>query len=155
MKKIISTRDFADIKRMAQIVNPKVSRKTTLLKQKAKIDAEIAELDEAISLLEGGIKCKFLGLGTEQLVKKVVSPAVKENGTPCIDAKTGKQLTKTTWEPLPCLVYNEEKNNYTLTVEESNNIEVPAETPSAGSDFDADVEQAAQVTEENDNPFGM
>ena len=45
MKKIISTRDFADIKRMAQIVNPKVSRKTTLLKQKAKIDAEIAELN--------------------------------------------------------------------------------------------------------------
>ena len=155
MEKIISTRDFADIKRMAQIVNPKVSRKTTLLKQKAKIDAEIAELNEAISLLEGGIKCKFLGLGTEQLVKKVVSPAVREDGTPYIDTKTGKQLTKTTWEPLPCLVYNEEKNNYTLTVEESNNIEVPDETPSAGSDFDVDVEKAAQVTEENDNPFGM
>ena len=49
MEKIISTRDFADIKRMAQIVNPKVSRKTTLLKQKAKIDAEIAELDEALA----------------------------------------------------------------------------------------------------------
>lgn len=153
MEKIISTRDFADIKRMAQIVNPKVSRKNTLLKQKAKIDAEIAELNEAISLLEGGIKCKFLGLGTEQLVKKVVSPAFKEDGTPYIDAKTGKQLTKTTWEPLPCLVYNEEKNNYTLTVSE--NIEVPYETPSAGSDFDVDAEQAAQVTEENDNPFGM
>ena len=153
MEKIISTRDFADIKRMAQIVNPKVSRKTTLLKQKAKIDAEIAELNEAISLLEGGIKCKFLGLGTEQLVKKVVSPAVREDGTPYIDAKTGKQLTKTTWEPLPCLVYNEEKNNYTLTVGED--VEVPAETPSAGSDFDVDAEKAAQVTEENDNPFGM
>lgn len=155
MEKIISTRDFADIKRMAQIVNPKVSRKNTLLKQKAKIDAEIADLNKDISLLESGIKCKFLGLGTEQLVKKVVSPAVREDGTPYIDAKTGKQLTKTTWEPLPCLVYNEEKNNYTLTVEESNNIEVPYETPSAGSDFDVDVEQTAQVTEENDNPFGM
>ena len=155
MEKIISTRDFADIKRMAQIVNPKVSRKTTLLKQKDKIDTEIAELNKAIFLLESGIKCKFLGLGTEQLVKKVVSPAVREDGTPYIDAKTGKQLTKTTWEPLPCLVYNEEKNNYTLTVEESNNIEVPDETPSAGSDFDVDVDKAAQVTEENDNPFGM
>lgn len=153
MEKIISTRDFADIKRMAQIVNPKVSRKTTLLKQKAKIDAEIAELNEAISLLEGGIKCKFLGLGTEQLVKKVVSPATKEDGTPCIDAKTGKQLTKTTWEPLPCLVYNEEKNNYTLTVDED--IKVSTEIPSAGSDFDVDAEKAAQVTEDNDNPFDM
>ena len=153
MEKIISTRDFADIKRMAQIVNPKVSRKNTLLKQKAKIDAEIAELNEAISLLEGGIKCKFLGLGTEQLVKKVVSPATKEDGTPCIDAKTGKQLTKTTWEPLPCLVYNEEKNNYTLTADED--VKVSTETPSAGSDFDVDTEQTAQVTEENDNPFNM
>ena len=153
MEKIISTRDFADIKRMAQIVNPKVSRKTTLLKQKAKIDAEIAELNEAISLLEGGIKCKFLGLGTEQLVKKVVSPAVREDGTPYIDAKTGKQLTKTTWEPLPCLVYNEEKNNYTLTVDED--VKVSTETPSAGSDFDVDAEKAAQVTEDNDNPFDM
>lgn len=52
-------------------------------------------------------------------------------------------------------VYNEEKNNYTLTVEEGEDDEAPAETPSAGSDFDVDVEQAAQVTEENDNPFGM
>ena len=155
MEKIISTRDFADIKRMAQIVNPKVSRKTTLLKQKDKIDTEIAELNKAIFLLESGIKCKFLGLGTEQLVKKVVSPAVREDGTPYIDAKTGKQLTKTTWEPLPCLVYNEEKNNYTLTVEEGESIEVPAETHSAGSDFDVVVEKTAQVTEENDNPFGM
>ena len=155
MEKIISTRDFADIKRMAQIVNPKVSRKTTLLKQKDKIDTEIAELNKAIFLLESGIKCKFLGLGTEQLVKKVVSPAVREDGTPYIDAKTGKQLTKTTWEPLPCLVYNEEKNNYTLTVEEGESIEVPAETSSAGSDFDVVVEKTAQVTEEDDNPFCM
>ena len=154
MKKIISTRDFADIKRMAQIVNPKVSRKTTLLKQKAKIDAEIAELDEAISLLEGGIKCKFLGLGTEQLVKKVVSPAVKENGTPCIDAKTGKQLTKTTWEPLPCLVYNEEKNNYTLTVaeEEDNGSEDLVESASK-AEATPEIEQSTK--ESDDNPFNF
>ena len=148
MKKIISTRDFADIKRMAQIVNPKVSRKTTLLKQKAKIDAEIAELDKAISLLEGGIKCKFLGLGTEQLVKKVVTPAVREDGTPVLDAKTGKQLTKTTYEPLACLVYNKADNNYTLTVaeEEDNNSEDLVEAV-------PEVEQPAE--ESNDNPFNF
>ena len=154
MKKIISTRDFADIKRMAQIVNPKVSRKTTLLKQKAKIDAEIAELDEAISLLEGGIKCKFLGLGTEQLVKKVVSPAVKENGTPCIDAKTGKQLTKTTYEPLACLVYNEADNNYTLTVaeEEDNGSEGLVEL---ASEAEATPEIEQSTKESDDNPFNF
>lgn len=152
--KVISTRDFADIKRMAQIVNPKVSRKTTLLKQKAKIDAELAELDEAISLLEGGIKCKFLGLGTEQLVKKVVAPAFKEDGTPALDAKTGKQLTKTTWEPLECLVYNDEKNNYTLTVEGSS-----ANPENNAGEENSVCETEAQETQEEpegeDNPFGM
>ena len=148
MEKIISTRDFADIKRMAQIVNPKVSRKTTLLKQKDKIDTEIAELNKAIFLLESGIKCKFLGLGTEQLVKKVVSPAVREDGTPYIDAKTGKQLTKTTYEPLACLVYNKADNNYTLTVaeEEDNNSE----------DFVESAPEVKQYTEESDNnPFNF
>ena len=150
MEKIISTRDFADIKRMAQIVNPKVSRKTTLLKQKAKIDAEIAELNEAISLLEGGIKCKFLGLGTEQLVKKVVSPATREDGTPCIDAKTGKQLTKTTWEPLPCLVYNEEKNNYTLTVLEEGDYSTMEDNCVESA---SKVEQPAE--ESDNNPFNF
>lgn len=152
--KVISTRDFANIKRMAQIVNPKVSRKTTLLKQKAMIDAELAELDEAISLLEGGIKGKYLGLGTEQLVKKVVAPAFREDGTPALDAKTGKQLTKTTWEPLECLVYNNEKNNYTLTVEDSSaNPE-----NNAGEESSVCVPEARETQEEpedEDNPFNM
>ena len=99
-------------------------------------------------MLEGGIKCKFLGLGTEQLVKKVVSPAVKENGTPCIDAKTGKQLTKTTYEPLACLVYNKADNNYTLTVAE--------EEDNDSEDLVESVPEAEQPTEEsNDNPFNF
>ena len=156
--KVISTRDFSAIKKMAQIVNPLVSKKNSILKKVAALMEEIEGpdgLDVQIAGMEAGIKAKFLGLGTEQLVKKVVTPAIREDGTPILDAKTGKQLTKTTWEPLPCLVYNEEKNNYTLTVEESNNVEVPAETSSAGSDFDVVVEKTAQVTEEDDNPFCM
>ena len=156
--KVISTRDFSAIKKMAQIVNPLVSKKNTILKKVAALMEEIEGpdgLNVQIAGMEAGIKAKFLGLGTEQLVKKVVTPAVREDGTPILDAKTGKQLTKTTWEPLPCLVYNEEKNNYTLTVEESEIIDVPTETPSASSSFDVVVEKTAQVTEENDNPFGM
>lgn len=154
--KVISTRDFADIKRMAQIVNPKVSRKTTLLKQKEKIDAELEELDEAISLLEGGIKCKFLGLGTEQLVKKVVAPAFKEDDTPALDAKTGKQLTKTTWEPLECLVHNEEKNNYTLTVEDgSANPDGDAIKEGSVCGTEAQEAMSQGEPEGSDNPFGM
>ena len=158
--KVISTRDFSAIKKMAQIVNPLVSKKNTILKKVAALMEEIEGpdgLDVQIAGMEAGIKAKFLGLGTEQLVKKVVTPAVREDGTPVLDAKTGKQLTKTTWEPLSCLVYNEANNNYTLTVEEDGDgvtaePEVPAE-PSNDAEVAPEVEHP--VEESDDNPFNF
>lgn len=170
--KVISTRDFSAIKKMAQIVNPLVSKKNNILKKVAALMEEIEGpdgLDVQIAGMEAGIKAKFLGLGTEQLVKKVVTPAVREDGTPVLDAKTGKQLTKTTYEPLACLVYNEADNNYTLTVAEEedslaqDNVILPM--TERGNDFDADSEHvnvwtdeavAAQTTvESDDNPFNL
>ena len=164
--KVISTRDFSAIKKMAQIVNPLVSKKNTILKKVAALMEEIEGpdgLNVQIAGMEAGIKAKFLGLGTEQIVKKVVTPAVREDGTPVLDAKTGKQLTKTTWEPLSCLVYNEADNNYTLTVVEEcdNGSENLIETPMTekGNDFDTDAEvapEAEQSAEESDdNPFNF
>ena len=158
--KVISTRDFSAIKKMAQIVNPLVSKKNTILKKVAALMEEIEGpdgLDVQIAGMEAGIKAKFLGLGTEQLVKKVVTPAVREDGTPVLDAKTGKQLTKTTWEPLSCLVYNEANNNYTLTVEEDGDgvtaeTEVPAEI---ANDVEVAPEVEHPVEEYNDNQFNL
>ena len=158
--KVISTRDFSAIKKMAQIVNPLVSKKNTILKKVAALMEEIEGpdgLDVQIAGMEAGIKAKFLGLGTEQLVKKVVTPAVREDGTPVLDAKTGKQLTKTTWEPLSCLVYNESNNNYTLTVEEDGDgvtaeTEVPVET---ANDAEVAPEVEHPVEESDDNPFNF
>lgn len=121
MEKVISIRDLSAIKKMAQIVNPLVTKKANILKKIEALTEEIegpSGLNVQISGMEAGIKAKFLGLGTEQLVKKVVTPAVREDGTPALDAKTGKQLTKTTWEPMPCLQYDAEKNNYILTIED-------------------------------------
>ena len=161
--KVISTRDFSAIKKMAQIVNPLVSKKNTILKKIAALMEEIEGpdgLDVQIAGMEAGIKAKFLGLGTEQLVKKVVTPAVREDGTPILDAKTGKQLTKTTWEPLECLVYNEENNNYTLTVAEEDDLEEPLMTEK-GNDFDVDAEKVEEpsietpTSEIDDNPFNF
>lgn len=161
--KVISTRDFSAIKKMAQIVNPLVSKKNNILKKVAALMEEIEGpdgLDVQIAGMEAGIKAKFLGLGTEQLVKKVVTPAVREDGTPVLDAKTGKQLTKTTYEPLACLVYNEADNNYTLTIaEEGDNACEGLEeyapklegTPLA--EAVPEVEQPAE--ESNDNPFNF
>ena len=158
--KVISTRDFSAIKKMAQIVNPLVSKKNNILKKVAALMEEIEGpdgLDVQIAGMEAGIKAKFLGLGTEQLVKKVVTPAVREDGTPVLDAKTGKQLTKTTWEPLSCLVYNEANNNYTLTVEEDSDgvtaeTEVPAEI---ANDAEVAPEVEHPVEESDDNPFNF
>ena len=119
--KVISTRDFAAIKKMAQIVNPLVMKKENIMKKVNTLLEEIkgeGGLDAQIAGMEIGIKAKFFGLGTEQLIKRTVVPVIHEDGTPALDAKTGRRLTKTTWEPLPCLKYNAEENNYTLTLEE-------------------------------------
>ena len=163
--KVISTRDFSAIKKMAQIVNPLVSKKNTILKKVAALMEEIEGpdgLDAQIAGMEAGIKAKFLGLGTEQLVKKVITPAVREDGTPVLDAKTGKQLTKTTYEPLECLEYNEADNNYTLTVVEEcdKGFENFIDTPMTekGNDFDDDAEasEVEQSAEKSDNnPFNF
>lgn len=159
MKKVISTRDFSAIKKMAQIVNPLVSKKTAILKKMEVLSQEVEALNAQIEGMEAGIKVRFLGLGTEQLVKKVVSPAVREDGTPSLDAKTGKQLTKTTWEPLECLQYDSEKNYYILTVKEkekANNLN-ELTVVSEGKDFDLDTPTVETSTEEvdNDNPFNF
>ena len=158
--KVISTRDFSAIKKMAQIVNPLVSKKNTILKKVAALMEEIEGpdgLNVQIAGMEAGIKAKFLGLGTEQLVKKVITPAVREDGTPVLDAKTGKQLTKTTWEPLSCLVYNEENNNYTLTVEEENNEETPKilHDKEVSNSIESFPETEQSVAEIDDNPFNF
>ena len=161
--KVISTRDFSAIKKMAQIVNPLVSKKNTILKKVAALMEEIEGpdgLDAQIAGMEAGIKAKFLGLGTEQLVKKVITPAVREDGTPVLDAKTGKQLTRTTYEPLECLVYNKENNNYVLTVVEEEDFEESPITEK-GNDFDADVKKTEEssveisTSEIDNNPFNF
>ena len=161
--KVISVRDWASIKKMAQIVNPLVSKKNNILK---KIDTLMNEiegpegLNEQIAGMEAGIKARFLGLGTEQLVKKVITPYVREDGTPVLDAKTGKQLTRTTYEPLECLVYDKENNNYVLTVvEEDDEAVTNTETSSVDNNENAELElvpESEQPTEKySDNPFNF
>ena len=173
--KVISVREFASIKKMAQIVNPLVSKKKTIMKKIAALTEEIEGpegLDIQIAGMEAGIKAKFLDLGTEQLVRKVVSPAVREDGTPILDAKTGKQLTKTTYEPTNVLKYDKEHNNYILTVtdeegqsvvkdDDTSTIEVAEEEIQAQDYFiQQDAHEEVNNTlsgQENieDNPFNI
>ena len=156
--KVISTRDFAVIKKMAQIVNPLVMKKENIMK---KVNAMLEEvegeggLDAQIAGMEIGIKSKFFGLGTEQLVRRVVTPVMYEDGTPALD-KTGKRQTKTTWEPLPCLKYNEAENNYTLTVmeEEDENADAVSEEQNEECPEEEVKEEMAEITEATEEePF--
>lgn len=161
--KVISPRDYSALKKMAQIVNPLVSKKKNTLKKIAALIEEIEGpdgLDAQIAGMEAGIKAKFLGLGTEQLVKKVITPAVREDGTPVLDAKTGKQLTKTTWEPLECLKYNEDNNNYILTVEEDEDREFDDSNTTTIENEPVDFVESSNeveksVEEIDDNPFNF
>ena len=161
--KVISVRDWASIKKMAQIVNPLVSKKNNILKKIDTLKNELegpGGLNEQIAGMEAGIKARFLGLGTEQLVKKVTAPYVREDGTPVLDAKTGKQLTRTTYEPLECLVYNKKNNNYVLTVvEEGDEVATNTETSSVDNNENTDLElmlESEQPTEKySDNPFNF
>lgn len=160
--KVITFREFAAVKKMAQIVNPLVTKKANIMKKVAALLEEVegpAGLNVQIAGMEAGIKAKFFGLGTEQLVKKVVTPAVHEDGTPALDAKTGKQLTKTTWEPLPCVVFDEEKRTYTLTVEEDSEAsETVTEDTAEYNNTEAEKAQEtfdAQDADTLNNPFNM
>lgn len=170
MKKVISTRDFSAIKKMAQIVNPLVTKKANILKKVNALMEEVegpTGLNVQINGMEAGIKAKFLGLGTEQLVRKVVTPAVREDGTPVLDAKTGKQLTKTTWEPMPCLKYDAEKNNYILTVEDEEgqsekyeelpeNVGYPQDFEGVPAVLSSDTEENTENVNDNlDDPFNF
>lgn len=160
--KVITFREFAAVKKMAQIVNPLVTKKANIMKKVAALLEEVegpTGLNVQIASMEAGIKAKFFGLGTEQLVKKVVTPAMHDDGTPILDAKTGKQLTKTTWEPLPCVVFDEEKRNYTLTVEEDSEAsETVTEDTTEYNNTEAEKAQEtfdAQDADILNNPFNM
>lgn len=140
MKVTVSIRDVAALKKMAQIVNPLVSKKANILKKIDSLKEEIegpAGLNVQIAGMEVGIKAKFGGYGTEDLIKKVVSPAVHEDGTPVLDAKTGKQLTKTAWVPTELLEFDEENKCYTLTLPDATEgDENPDNLLPGGSPFD-------------------
>ena len=89
-----------------------------------------------------------------------------------MDAKTGKQLTKTTYEPTDILKYDKEHNNYILTVtdeegqsvvedDDTSTIEVAEEEIQAQDYFiQQDAHEGVNNTlsgQENieDNPFNI
>ena len=112
MNKILSVRQFATVKRVAQNVNPLVVKKNKIAAKINELNAEYDALTEEIEGHEMGIKALTGGFISEDLVVKRVEDTGK------ID-KDGKPVKVTKYEPKAgVVVFNEEANVYEIHVEE-------------------------------------
>lgn len=114
MEKRISYDQFMAVKRVAQAVNPLITKRN---KAKEAMDKAQADYDSFSAQVEGmqlGIK-QYVGFDVEQLVKKVIEPAVNEDGTPKTD-KNGKTLKVTKYVPTDIVSYDRENRQYVITI---------------------------------------
>lgn len=122
MKKEISARQWATIKRVAQSVQPLVSKQETLQKQTQKLYNEFKELDTQIEAFDYGIKSTY-GLGVRDMVKKNVIVLDDKFD------KDGHPMKKTVYVPTEKVEYDKEKNVYYLDLPNPEN-EGTQEAPS-------------------------
>ena len=112
MNKILSVRQFATVKRVAQNVNPLVVKKNKIAAKINELNAEYNALTEEIEGHEMGIKALTGGFISEDLVVKRVEDTGKTD-------KDGKPIKVTKYEPKEgVVVFNEEANVYEIHAEE-------------------------------------
>lgn len=122
MEKKFTKFELARMKRTAQNVDQYLTRKNKLEAKKAEIDAELAEVNNLIELTDAPTKAMTGGFGTEDIIKKVVTPTDKLD-------KNGNVIKQTTYEFI-----------YPDTILPPV-IEAPATEGVYGSDYDADSVQ--------------
>lgn len=127
METVITTREFAAIKRVAQNVAPWVQRKAKINEEMKKLTQEREKLESLITSSEVGVKELCRGLGTEQLVHREVEVIAGKFD------KKGRPQTKTSYKPNDCLKYDEVKNVYILTTEDKSTSEGDGESMSETS----------------------
>ena len=91
MEKKFTKFELARMKRTAQNVDQFITRKNKLEAKKAEIDAELAEVNNLIELTDAPTKALTGGYGTEDIIKKVVTPTDKLD-------KNGNVIEQTTFE---------------------------------------------------------
>ena len=122
MNKILSVRQFATVKRVAQNVNPLVVKKNKIAAKISELNAEYNALVEEIEGHEMGIKALTGGLTSEDLVVKKVEDTGKVD-------KNGCPVKVTKYEPKAgTVVFNEEANVYEIHTEEPEVEDVAPET---------------------------
>lgn len=114
MEKRISYDQFMAVKRVAQAVNPLITKRNKAKEAMDKAQAEYDSFNAQVEGLQSGIK-QYVGFDVEQLVKKVIEPAVNEDGTPKTD-KNGKTLKVTKYVPTDIVSYDKENRQYVITV---------------------------------------
>ena len=122
MSKILSVRQMATVKRVAQNVNPLVVKKNKIAAKIDELNAEYNALTEEIEGHEMGVKALTGGLTSEDLVVKKVEDTGKVD-------KEGRPIKVTKYEPKPgVVVFNEEANVYEIHTEEPTIDNVAPET---------------------------
>lgn len=112
MKKSISTRQFASVKRVAMNVNPLVVRKQKIINKVNELVDELHQIDNEIKGHETGIKSITGGMSSEQLIVKTVTDKIDKNGNTI-------KITK--YEPNPAVVFfNEETKMYDIFTNDDN-----------------------------------
>ena len=114
MEKRISYDQFMAVKRVAQAVNPLITKRNKAKEAMDKAQADYNSFNAQVEGLQSGIK-QYVGFDVEQLVKKVIEPAVNEDGTPKTD-KNGKTLKVTKYVPTDIVSYDKENRQYIITV---------------------------------------
>lgn len=114
MEKRISYDQFMAVKRVAQAVNPLITKRNKAKEAMDKAQADYDSFNAQVEGLQLGIK-QYVGFDVEQLVKKVIEPAVNEDGTLKTD-KNGKTSKVTKYVPTDIVSYDKENRQYVITI---------------------------------------
>ena len=138
MEKRISYDQFMAVKRVAQAVNPLITKRNKAKEAMDKAQADYDNFNAQVEGLQSGIK-QYVGFDVEQLIKKVIEPAVNEDGTPKTD-KNGKTLKVTKYVPTDIVSYDKENRQYVITVPDAEEQKEEVES----------TEDAKPVTDSNE-----
>ena len=118
MEKKFTKFELARMKRTAQNVDQYITKKNKLVTKITELQTELDGINNLIELTDAPTKAMTGGFGTEDIIRKVVTPTDKLD-------KNGNVIKQTTYEFI-----------YPDTIVPPT-IEVP-EMPATGSDYDAD-----------------
>ena len=114
--KTLTVRQMAAVKRVAQNVNPDVTKRNKLVEKINELATEVDTLNKRIDSYELGIKAITGGYTSEDLVVKTVKDTGKVG-------KDGKPIKATTYEPAEHVVFNEETKLYEIRFETLSTVE--------------------------------